>query len=157
MEARYRGQSFEIPVAVDKPDSMDAATLASAFHLAHEQVYGYGIPDREVTAVNCRVRVEARVPKAPLEPSATRPTETTARPSIPQPIRTRQVSMDRGGRIARTSAPVYRRADLTPGATITGPAIIEEMSSTTWLGEGDRLGLDAFGNLVIDVAPVTGA
>jgi N-methylhydantoinase A len=49
-------------------------------------------------------------------------------------------------------APVYRRADLAPGQQLEGPAIIEQMDCTTPVFPGDRLRVDDWGNLVIDLA-----
>ncbi len=44
------------------------------------------------------------------------------------------------------------RAALLAGNRIDGPALIEEHASTTVLLPGDRLEVDAYGNLVIAVA-----
>ncbi|HVA87808.1 MAG TPA: hydantoinase/oxoprolinase family protein [Candidatus Saccharimonadales bacterium] len=54
------------------------------------------------------------------------------------------------GRWSRAS--VHRRDDLLPGASIEGPAIVEQLDTTTFLGRGDRALVDAFGNLVVTVA-----
>ena len=48
--------------------------------------------------------------------------------------------------------PTYRRAELLTGNAIAGPALIEEHASTTVLMPGDRMTVDAYGNLVISVA-----
>jgi N-methylhydantoinase A len=55
-----------------------------------------------------------------------------------------------GGRWVTAS--VYDRRGLPPGAAIEGPAIVEQLDTTTFLGLGDRARVDAFGNLVLDVA-----
>ncbi len=49
------------------------------------------------------------------------------------------------------ATPVYARARLAAGAEITGPAVIEEMSSTTLLAPDQRAGVDRIGNLIINV------
>ena len=48
-------------------------------------------------------------------------------------------------------APVYQRGDLRAGNQIAGPALIEEYASTTVIFPGDRLQVDKFGNLIIEV------
>ena len=48
--------------------------------------------------------------------------------------------------------PVFRRRDLDPGAEITGPAIIEEQTSTTVLGPGHTARVDEYLNIEIDLA-----
>ncbi|MGH3746888.1 MAG: hypothetical protein ACRDT8_05755, partial [Micromonosporaceae bacterium] len=50
---------------------------------------------------------------------------------------------------------VYRRTDLAAGATIAGPAIIEEKESTTLLLSGDRVTVDPTSNLVVEINGAT--
>ena len=45
-----------------------------------------------------------------------------------------------------------RPARAAAGAAIEGPAIVEQLDTTTFLGLGDRARVDAFGNLVVEVA-----
>jgi N-methylhydantoinase A len=47
--------------------------------------------------------------------------------------------------------PIYERARLAPGQRIAGPAVIEQMDATTLLHPGDRLAVDAVGNLIVEV------
>jgi N-methylhydantoinase A len=48
--------------------------------------------------------------------------------------------------------PVYDRYALTPGMTITGPALIEERESTCVVGAGDRVTVDSRYNLIAELA-----
>jgi len=48
-------------------------------------------------------------------------------------------------------ADVYRREDLGPGARISGPAIVQELSSSTIVPPGARLTVDPHGNLLIEL------
>ena len=45
------------------------------------------------------------------------------------------------------AAPTYRRSQLLAGNKIAGPALIEEHASTTVLMPGDRMTVDAYGNV----------
>jgi N-methylhydantoinase A len=47
--------------------------------------------------------------------------------------------------------PTYDRLRLRAGNRIAGPALVEECASTTVVHPGDRLEVDAFGDLVIDI------
>ena len=49
------------------------------------------------------------------------------------------------------ATPAYARAELRAGNRIAGPALVEEHASTTVLLPGDRLRVDEYGNLVIEV------
>jgi N-methylhydantoinase A len=48
--------------------------------------------------------------------------------------------------------PVYRRADLPPGAKFDGPAIVEEPASTTVVLPNDHVEVARTGELVIEIA-----
>ena len=48
-------------------------------------------------------------------------------------------------------SPTWRRDRLLAGNRVTGPALIEEYASTTVLAPGDRMEVDRFGNLVIEI------
>ena len=47
--------------------------------------------------------------------------------------------------------PIYRRDRLTVGVQFDGPAIVEQLDSTTVVEPGDRVEIDALGNLIISV------
>jgi N-methylhydantoinase A len=47
--------------------------------------------------------------------------------------------------------PTYDRMRLRAGNRIDGPALVEEYASTTVVHPGDRLEVDAFGDLVIEI------
>jgi N-methylhydantoinase A len=53
---------------------------------------------------------------------------------------------------APTSAAIYDRSKLAPGHVFVGPAIVEQMDTTTVVFPGDRVRVDAQENLVIEVA-----
>jgi N-methylhydantoinase A len=48
-------------------------------------------------------------------------------------------------------SPVYDRTLLRPGNTVSGPAIIEQMDTTTVLLPGDVCHVDPYGNLKIQI------
>ena len=59
----------------------------------------------------------------------------------------RRVYFSEAGDFLETT--VYRRDRLQAGNRIDGPALIEEHASTTVALPGDRIDVDAYGNLVI--------
>jgi N-methylhydantoinase A len=129
VDARYQGQSFELRVS--------RTDWVEAFHRAHEDRYGYARPDTPVEAVTLRVMAEA--PPLPLDPVAL-PTS-----SDPPPVE-QGMMYHEGNEI--TVNRVWRR-DLRPGHQLSGPAIVLEYSSTTWLPPGWRLEVDQWGSLLL--------
>ena len=48
-------------------------------------------------------------------------------------------------------ADIYAGETLHTGMQITGPAIIEERTTTVCIGPGDQLTVDAYGNFVVQL------
>jgi N-methylhydantoinase A len=116
VDARYRGQSFELTV--------DAPAWVDAFHSAHEQRYGYATPGAQIEAVT--LRVEALAPAAMTEGRI--PIETaTGSEAATTPVTV-------AGRTL--GARLFARADLSAGERIAGPAVVTEYSSTLWIPPG---------------------
>ncbi len=118
LDVRYSGQSFEIVVPA-VPD------YKAYFERRHRQLYGYADPGRAVEVVHARVQVTAPAPR-----TSTR--KPPARRAAAGPLRTHRVYA--GGRWRRAS--VWEREQLSPGTGLEGPALIVEMSATTWLPPG---------------------
>jgi N-methylhydantoinase A len=122
VEARYRGQSFEI--AVDATAADTPTTLRARFEDTHRAEQGYALPDRAVDAVTLRMKASS----APLR-------ENTRKAKVIASVHPRP---DRQIYIAGVwqSASIHDREGLPPGARITGPAILEEMTATTVVPPG---------------------
>jgi len=144
IEARYTGQNFEVQVPVTDEFGVGAAGLAAftaAFAEAHRREYGYDIPGRPVEIVNCRLKAVGAVE------SVMPPPGHAGGDAAGAVSGSRDVYFEGGWK----TATVYDRDLLPVGARIGGPAVIEEMSSTTVLAEGDRATVDPYGNLILEV------
>ncbi len=142
-DLRYYGQAYEVRVsAPDGPITTDwAATVAGAFHDAHEQLYGYCFrdrPEQQVEWVNLRV-----TGVGPIRRPALRPLPADGAPLAP--ASTRPVCFE-GGYV---DTPIYWRPDLRPGHRLTGPAVIEEYGSTVPLHPGFTAEVDRLGNVIV--------
>jgi N-methylhydantoinase A len=116
---RYRGQSFELEVKDTTGD------LATAFHRAHRERYGYAQEQSEIEIVSARVRSLGIVEK----------------------LAQRKIASGRN----RARGDVYKREDLGPGARLKTPCIVTEYSATTLIPAGSKARIDDFGNLLIEV------
>ncbi len=134
IDIRYRHQAHELTVPLHGCDLDRAAT---AFGHLYRRLYGVR-PDDPVELVNYRVRVIGPVPKPDWSTD-----ETTTTPPDPHGHRPAWF----GDAMADT--PVYRRNTLLPGPTITGPAIVEESSSTVVVPSGWTASTDRWLNLVL--------
>jgi N-methylhydantoinase A len=146
LDMRYVGQehpvTVELPMAVFAKQDRDA--IKRHFDDDHLQRYGTSAPDERAEIVSLRATVTGLMRKPPQEKIR----KGTSTPPKAAFTGKRPVSFDRRFR----PAPTYRRAELLAGNRISGPALIEEHASTTVLMPGDRMTVDAYGNLVIAVA-----
>ncbi len=142
VDARYLGQAHELTVTV-APDA-DAAQLRTAFETTFQREYGRLDAGRAVEIVNLRV-----IGRIPVQPPAIMSPASPAAASA-----TRRVHAG----AAWHDAPVHQRETLPRGATLAGPAIVEEMSATLFLPPGWSLSVGGRGELDLRHAePTAGA
>ena len=129
-DLRYRGQAHELTITA--PAGATMPEVLERFESAFERQFGRRDSGRGVEMVNLRV-----IGRIPIEaPAWTAPGGGTGRP-----IRTRLLpGFD-------TPCDIWARTDILPGTRIAGPAVIEEMSATTWLPPGWTLSLGAIGQM----------
>jgi N-methylhydantoinase A len=147
IDARYQGQNFEVVVPMRSIEPNGGADFIEAFHAAHAREYGYRVPERAVEIVNCRLKAIGRVRKAPL-----RALDVTR---IAGEAITGRRAVYHGARDGWIETPIHARGRLPAHAIVRGPALIEEMSSTTLIAPGRSARVDAIGNLVIEIARQT--
>jgi N-methylhydantoinase A len=143
-DLRYRHQGFEITVPWEERD-LSVAGLIARFHARHRQLYTYALPDAPVEIVTLRVRAAGGAPRFTLPRRPARRGRVRAR----RPRR-RPVFFAGTGWVAECS--ILDRDALPPGAVVAGPAVVEQLDSTTVILPGQRAGVDAYGNLLIRVA-----
>jgi N-methylhydantoinase A len=141
LELRYAGQSFELSV----PAGSLADTL-EAFHTRHAARYGYAVRDEDVEVVTVRSIAVGRTPRPPAETRA--PADPFAAPESAL-LETRAV----WDGTSSVPAGVFAREKLTPGATLSGPAVVEHYDTTTYVAPGWRAVVDGFDNLVLEESP----
>lgn len=148
-DARYVGQNFELPVEFPADTPGELATpksmkdIVDGFHAAHERYYGFASVHEPVEVINIRISASGRLGDI-AEPEA-----ADASGETPEPAAHRPVWFD-GDEAVET--PVYKRDTLAPGMTFQGPAIVEQLDSTTVIFPGDRVEVHPSLNLLITLA-----
>lgn len=142
-DMRYSGQdhALEVTLTADKIDDAAIAAAVDAFVAQYHNLYGKIDDDNPVEFASVRVVLSEQGSTIAL------PAPTASAPAAPASTR-RMIEPDS----SVSDAPVFNRGTLAAGQVIEGPALIEERESTTVLGRGDRMTVDASGALVIDVA-----
>ena len=141
MDARYRGQGNEVTIWVGEGTSWPTSheETLERFATEYERVYGLRIPDVPVEVVTWRVAAWAPPPEIEVA-------ELPAAEGEPTPHRSRRARFDRG--TEEVEVPVYRREELGVGATVQGPAIVEERETTAVIRPGWTMTVAADGSLV---------
>ena len=135
VDLRYKGQGYELNVPY-------TSETTEAFHVQHQQQFGFADRSRKLEIVNVRVRV--RLPADPFTFAETAPESGDGSQAF---CDTSRVYFDGTWLAAAT----YDRNLLRPGDTVRGPALIGEYTSTTVLPPGCLLEVDRRGNLLITV------
>ncbi len=134
---RYLGQGFDLAVEIPA-GRPDLESLCADFHSTHERMYGFSREDQPVELVNIWVSVEADL-------GAVRLPEVAAEGVVAEPVAQRPVVFE--GRHVDT--PVFRRGDLRAGSAVQGPAIVEQLDSTTVIWPGQAATVDRLGQLLL--------
>jgi N-methylhydantoinase A len=143
-DLRYVGQGHEVTVPLTRamfaPDSR--TRIAEAFGMVYRRLYGRVADAIPLEAVNWRVVVAGPAPALNLRRTSLGDGSAVAALKNHRPVYFPQYKDYR-------STPVYDRYRLGPGATFTGPAIVEEHESTAVVGPGMVGVVDECSNLIV--------
>jgi N-methylhydantoinase A len=137
IDMRYLGQWRSLTIAVDAPVDLEAAV--SRFHGEHEREYNYRRDGAPVEIYRLNVRAVGITPKPNLKAHGSNGS------GMPKPQGTRLVRFDELEEPVET--PIYVRTDLPVGAALAGPAIVEQLDSTTVVPPGWRAEVDEWLNI----------
>jgi N-methylhydantoinase A len=140
-DCRYLGQGFELQVPLRGITPSALRRLGSDFHDLHGRTYGHVAHDEAIEIVTVRLSGFG----AHVRPSTGVVAVGGRTPPKEALVGTRSVRLPGSGRAQGT--PVFRRELLRARNVIPGPAIIEEMDSTTLVLPGQRARMDRFGNI----------
>ena len=139
-DMRYVGQGHELNVLLSA-EELDVQGMERRFHQAHLERYTYSREDHPVQLVNLRVAPIGKVSKLRFRPLEIRGTPEENGALMEQ----RQVYFQ--GAFMQT--PVYQRERMPAGMVLSGPAIVEEMGSTTTIFPGWTGQVDPVGNILL--------
>ena len=144
LDMHYHGQAHEVEVSL--PAALtEVSQLADLFRQRYEALYAFAPLDAPLVITTWKVEARAPAPGMTASLWRGRPNSgTTSKTKAERPA----WFPDTGGWV---SAAVYDRYALETGDAVPGPALIEERESTVVVGPGDRVHVDAYGNLVAEL------
>lgn len=127
---RYLGQNYEEEIPIpDGPLTQDTwQRLIDGFEQHYEAEYGYRIAGEVIEVVQINVSAVGEASKPQLSELPSQPTA--------KPRDRRDVYFNPREPV---DCPIFERSDLAPADTIKGPAVIEELDSTTLVHPGQKL------------------
>jgi N-methylhydantoinase A len=143
LDMRYVGQVHECTVEIGNyaSDAKALEKVKAAFHKRHEELYTYSEPHNSVEVVNIESTLYGHVDKP--QP----PRMKKGLPAAKAINGRRKAIFAANGKLVGT--PVYDGSKLGAGATIKGPAIIEEVTTTIVIEPKWSARLDVSGSYVI--------
>ncbi len=147
VDLRYIGQGYEISVPCPGAElrAEDMAGLRAEFDRLHRQIYGHDAPDEDVEVVTFRLTSIMKVHRIQLERHRRGPKKP------PQAALRGHRDVFYPESRGYVSTPIYERGALRPGNELAGPAIVEQMDTTTVIHPGQTGRVDEFSNIVIAV------
>jgi N-methylhydantoinase A len=151
LDLRYTGQGYELRTSLEGLFSrhLTATSLTAArtrFDERHAQIHGHAAKERPVEVVSYRLRVRVPVPKYQAReekpPPSPRPVSAAAKGR-------RTIHFD--GETSAEAA-LYERDRLDVGATVAGPAVVEQFDATTVIPAGWSARVDGLRNLLLERA-----
>ncbi|MNR69539.1 Acetophenone carboxylase gamma subunit [compost metagenome] len=145
VDVRYAGQNYEIsvPVPAGQVTVATFAAIEEAFLNAHRQLYGFIAEGEPVQMVTFRVAASGLVEKAQFQPAEIEGPDSSAAITGSREV----WMMEAGGFVTAT---LYDRAKLKAGNVIQGPAIIDQMDTTTVVPMDTTATVDAYLNLMLE-------
>lgn len=141
---RYQGQWRSLEVRIGSgADSLKKAV--ETFHEEHERQFAFRQDSQPVEIYQLHLRAVGKTPKPQFVPSTINGTTS------PAPVDYRQVYFNG----TWTSTPIYQRDDLHAGMKLEGPAVIDQLDSTTVVPPAASASIDEWLNIRISL-PTTG-
>ncbi|MGC1442729.1 MAG: hydantoinase/oxoprolinase family protein, partial [Burkholderiaceae bacterium] len=141
LDMHYTGQQWSVQIDASADDDLEQ--LQQAFEAEYDRLFGHTNPGNPIIVARVRLAATGSIPKLAVlrsELCTTSPTHEHIRPVFSLAI----------GEFVDT--PVYHGPDLQCGQRLTGPAIIEEATTTIVVDAGDEVAIDDLDNYVLTLA-----
>ena len=152
-DMRYMGQGYELSIAVPGQELAEPQleALNELFHSSHNQAYGYANREGITEFVSLRVVTIGEIPKPTFHPS------DSAVKSIINPKTAQKSDRPIYFKGEWIQASIYERSRLRSGNVVLGPAVIEQLDSTTLVLPRQQATVDPYLNLVVESVSGLGA
>ncbi|XUT93088.1 hypothetical protein AAAK34_08085 [Ottowia caeni] len=140
---RYVGQGYEVSIDVTQAirDGLDGVALRELFEAAYVRLFGRTIPRAAIEIISWSVEVTTRV---------TRPPSVDIPSRIPAPKPGFWSRIYHEGEASVVEVPCFQRSDLPIGSFLSGPALILESQTTTYVSGNFDAHIDGAESIVME-------
>src|SRR5262245_6059475 len=144
LDLRYAGQGYELTVPAPMPPftKHDLTVMRGRFDIMHERNSGHKAETEPVELVSLRLISLGLVPQAKLSPGKTTGTKV-------DDAKTGARKVYFGKQHGMLNCEIYTRDRLEPGHKISGPAVIEQLDTTTVIHPEQEGTVDDYRNITI--------
>jgi N-methylhydantoinase A len=142
VEARYQSQVWEldVPIPVERfKNQTDVEALVETFHQVHDRVFAVRDEGSHVECINWKGMLTVPLPHPNVQSPA------IAEATVATPYTTRTAYFGDGG----VETPIYR--DLAAGSQISGPAVIQEPTTTIVIYPGMSARVSGGDNFILEL------
>ena len=143
-QLRYRGQTFCLTLARGRSRSL--GSLAKRFHAAHAHFFGHALVGHPIELVEVTLCASQKTRASSIQTPKRRPPTRAAHLGAAR-VRSAGSPCD---------APVLDRAALAPGTAFSGPAVVVEYSSSTWIPPQVKARVTGAGHLLLELPKQVG-
>jgi N-methylhydantoinase A len=144
LDLRYAGQGYELTVPCPMPPLKlaDLKLMRERFDNQHEQASGHKAETEPVELVSLRLISYGLVPQAKLSPSKAAGRKVSE-------AKTGERKVYFGKQHGTLNCQIYKRELLEPGHRVFGPAIVEQLDTTTVIHPEQGAAVDDYRNIII--------
>jgi len=144
LDLRSVGQFHEVnvPVSAHEIESFDRQAITTRFHARHDQLYGYSVPDTPLELVSIRLTAIGETDKPRFPQQERQPSSSEHALSGKRPVYLPDTQ-------AFEAVPVYNGDALNYGNRVTGPAIIEQVTTTIFVPSEYEVMCDVLGSFMM--------
>ncbi|HBY98016.1 MAG TPA: 5-oxoprolinase [Chloroflexi bacterium] len=144
VDLRSQGQFHEVnvPLAEAEIETLDLEAVAARFHAEHDRLYGYSVPGAPLELVAVRLAAVGITNKPRLPSLQRRPPNSDHAARGRRPVYL-------PGTQRFEEVPVYDGDRLTFGNWVSGPAIIEQVTTTVFVPKEYEVECDVLGSFVM--------
>ncbi|KOS63424.1 hydantoinase/oxoprolinase family protein [Lysinibacillus sp. FJAT-14222] len=144
-DLRYKGQEHAVKMSASNIaiNEAELGHLAEAFHIKHKQEFSFDLPNTPIELVNLHLTIYGKDEAVQFKELDFSDIDVTT--CIKSK---RQLYVKKTGWV---KVNVYDQQKLVPGYVISGPAIVENPTSTVVISEKQSIEIDKYGNIIVEM------